>query len=67
MMRQELVAEQILETVKTHPECTLYELMVSLRELKWFEICYEVDRLNRSGQLQLSQSSLGLTTILHAL
>ena len=67
MMRQEIVAEQILKTVKTHPECTLYELMVSLRELRWFEICYEVDRLSRAGQLRLSQSSLGLTTTLHAL
>jgi hypothetical protein len=67
MLRQDIIAEQILETVKAHPECTLYELMISLPELSWFEICYEVDRLSRSGQLQLSQSSLGLTTTLHAL
>ncbi len=67
MLRQELVAERILEVVRAHHECALYELILSLPELSWFEIFDEVNRLNRSGRLRLSQSSLGLTTILQAL
>lgn len=67
MMRQDIVADQILEAVKVHPECALDELILSLPGLSWFEIFHEVDRLSRSGQLRLSQSSLGLTTTLHAL
>jgi hypothetical protein len=67
MLRQEIVAEQILEAVKTYPECTLHELIVSLPELSWFEIFHEVNHLSRSGQLRLNQNSLGLTTTLHAL
>jgi hypothetical protein len=67
MTHKEPAAAQILEAVKIHPECALDELILSLPELSWFEIFHEVDRLSRSGHLQLSQSSLGLTTKLHAL
>lgn len=67
MLRQELVAERILEVVRAHHDCALSELILSLPELSWFEIFDEVNRLNRSGRLRLSESSLGLTTLLQAL
>ena len=66
MTHQETAAAQILEAVKIHPECALDELILSLPELSWAEIVHEVDRLSRSGQMRMSQSSLGLTTTLHA-
>jgi len=67
MVRQDIVADQILEAVRAHPECALDELILSLPGLSWAEIVHGVIRLSRSGQLGLSQSSLGLTTKLHAL
>ena len=67
MVRQDIVADQILEAVRAHPECALDELILSLTGLSWAEIVHGVIRLSRSGQLGLSQSSLGLTTKLHAL
>ena len=66
MVRKHVAADQILEVVRTHPECTLEELIRNLPGLSWFEIFHEVNHLSRSGQLRLSQSSLGLTTTLHA-
>jgi hypothetical protein len=67
MLRQEIVAERILDVVRAHHECALSELIPGLPELSWYEIFDEVNRLNRSGRLRLSDSSLGLTTILHSL
>jgi hypothetical protein len=66
-MRQDIVADQILEVVRIHSECPLDELIKSLPGLGWAEIVHGVIRLTRSGQLQLSESRLGLTTTLHAL
>jgi hypothetical protein len=63
-MQQGTVANQILEVLKTHPECTLEELTQCLRDVDWLDVFLEVDRLSRFGQLRLSQSSLGLTTTL---
>jgi hypothetical protein len=67
MIRQDMAATQILQAVKAYPECALDELIKSLPGLGWAEIVHGVIRLSRSGQLRLSQSSLGLTTKLHAL
>lgn len=63
-MQQGTVANQILEVLKTHPECTLEELTQCLQDVDWLDVFLEVDRLSRFGQLRLSQSSLGLTTTL---
>ena len=52
MLRQELVAERILEMVRAHHEWALSELILSLPEVSWFEIFEEVNRLNRSGRLR---------------
>jgi hypothetical protein len=64
MLQQETVATQILEVVRLNPDCTLDELMRCLRELHWSDVLFEVHKLSRSGQLRLTESSLGLTTTL---
>jgi hypothetical protein len=61
---EDIVANQILEVVKASPECSLEELTLCLRNLHWSDVFYEVERLNRCGQLRLRQSSLGWTTTL---
>ena len=64
MLQQDTIADQILEVVRLYPECTLEELIYRLRELSWSDVLYEVHKLRRSGQLRLTESSLGLTTTL---
>jgi hypothetical protein len=64
MLKQETVANQILEVVRLNPDCTLEDLMHSLRELRWSDVFNEVNNLSRSGRLKLTESSLGLTTTL---
>ena len=66
-MRQGIAADQILEVVRSHPDCTLDELILSLSGLSWSEVFLEVDRLSRSGQLRLTKSGSGFTTTLRAL
>ena len=65
MLHQDTIANQILEVVRLYPECTLEELIYRLREWSWSDVLYEVHKLCRSGQLRLTESSLGLTTTLH--
>jgi hypothetical protein len=67
MLRSDDTAEkQILEVVRTHPDCTLEELTQYLQELSWSEVFLEVDRLSRSGQLLLNQTGAGFITTLRA-
>ena len=63
---EEIIADQILHVVIASPECTLEELTLQLRELHWSDIFFEVERLRKSGRIQLTQSSLGWTTTLRA-
>ncbi len=63
-MQHRNVANQILEVITAQPECTLEGLAQRLQEHHWSDVFLEVDRLCRSGQVRLSQSSLGLTTTL---
>jgi hypothetical protein len=67
MLRQGIAADQILEVVRSRPDCTLDELILSLSGLSWSEVFLEVDRLSRSGQLRLTKSGSGFTTTLRAL
>ncbi len=64
MLQHETVANQILEVVRLNPDCTLDELIQCLRESRWSDVLFEVQQLSRSGQLRLTESSLGLTTTL---
>jgi len=65
MLQQGTIGDRILEIVGADPDCTLEEVTRQLPELYWSDVFLEVERLKRSGQLQLTQSSLGLTTRLH--
>jgi hypothetical protein len=64
MLQQGTIGDRILEIVRADPDCTLEEVTRQLPELYWSDVFLEVDRLRRSGQLQVTQSSLGLTTTL---
>ena len=64
MLQQATIGDRILKIVRTNPDSTLEEVTRQLPELYWSDVFLEVDRLRRSGQLQLAQSSLGLTTTL---
>ena len=63
-LQQETFANQSLEVVRRNPDCTLDQLIQCLRELCWSDVLFEVHKLSRSGQLRLTESSLGLTTTL---
>lgn len=65
MLQYRSSADRILEAVRAHPGCTLEEVEQQLSDLHWSEVFQQVDRLSRSGQLRLAQSSLGLTTTLY--
>ena len=64
MLQQGTIGDRILEIVRANAECTLEEVTRQLPELYWSDVFLEVERLRRSGELQLTQSSLGLTTTL---
>jgi len=64
MLQQGTTGDRILEIVRADPDCTLEEVTRQLPELYWSDVFIEVERLRRSGQLQVTQSSLGLTTTL---
>ena len=64
MLQQGTTGDRILEIVRADPDCTLEEVTRRLPELYWSDVFLEVERLRRSGQLQVTQSSLGLTTTL---
>ena len=63
MTRSESVADQIVEAVRRVPDCTLDEIVRSLPDLGWAEVFLEVDRLSRSGRLQLAKRGLGSYTV----
>ena len=64
MLREDTVAEEILEVVRANPDCTLEELTQRLEWLSWSQVFLEVDRLSRSGQLILTQTGIGFITTL---
>jgi hypothetical protein len=64
MLREDTVAEEILEVVRANPDCTLEELTQRLDWLSWSQVFLEVDRLSRSGQLILTQTGIGFITTL---
>jgi hypothetical protein len=66
MLKQDSVANQILEVVKAHPGCGLDELTTLLPDVSWSEVFVEVDRLSRSGQLRLTRSGSEFLAKLHA-
>ena len=65
-MRNQGVANQILEIVKAHPGCGLDELTSFLPDFTWSEIFVEVDRMSRSGQLRLTRTGSEFLARIHA-
>ena len=67
MSHQVTLADQILQTVRCTPECTLEEFLEDLvqrnPDLSWAQIFLEIDRLSRSGQLRLTARGVGSYTI----
>jgi len=61
------VADQILDMVRAHQDCTLDELIDRLQALNWSEVIVEVDRLSRLGRLRLTHTGTSFLTKLHAL
>jgi hypothetical protein len=66
MLKQDSVANQILEVVKAYPGWGLDELTKLLPDVSWSEVFVEVDRLSRSGQLRLTRSGSEFLAKLHA-
>src|SRR5437867_1865060 len=66
MLQHGLLGDQILEAVRANPDCTLDQLIFKVSGASWSEVFLEVDRMSRSGQLRLTKSSSGMTTILRA-
>jgi len=65
MLQQAFLGDQILDVVRANPGCTLDELILSLPGVSWSDVFLEVDRMSRSGQLQLTQNHAGRVTTLH--
>jgi len=64
MLHQAFLGDQILDVVRAHPGCTLDELILSLPGVSWSDVFLEVDRMSRSGQLQLTQNNARTVTTL---
>ncbi len=64
MLREDTIAEEILEVVRANPDCTLEELTQRLEWHSWSQVFLEVDRLSRSGRLILTQAGVGFITTL---
>jgi len=64
MLQQAFLGDQILDVVRANPGCTLDELILSLLGVSWSEVFLEVNRMSRSGQLQLTQNSARMVTTL---
>ena len=64
MLQQTTIADRILELVKANPDCTLEEVAQQFPDLDWFDVYSKVERLSRSGHLQLIHKSVLSTIIL---
>lgn len=63
MLQQETVADRILKAVGHAPGCQLDDLERSCPGLTWSQVFLEVDRLSRSGQMQVHSNGEGIYTL----
>jgi hypothetical protein len=61
---QTTIGERILDVVRATPGCNLEEVTRQLPDLPWSQVFREVVTLRWLGQLELNESTLGLTTTL---
>lgn len=63
MSRHLTVSEQILKVMRRTPDCRLDDLVLSCKSFPLQALLYEVSRLSRVGQLQLTLVSAGSFTV----
>jgi hypothetical protein len=49
----------ILQTIRRHPQCNLDALVRACPQYTWNQVFLEVDRLSRSGEIELSSAGPG--------
>lgn len=59
MEQQSTSSDQIIQAMTESPGCLLEELVVACPGLTWNQIFFEVDRLSRTGQVQLTRAGVG--------
>ncbi|ALA58666.1 hypothetical protein [Nitrospira moscoviensis] len=67
MAKTAAITTQVLRAVKRRASCEFDELAAECQEYSWSQIFLEVDRLNRLGELRLTQLGDGryLLTLPH--
>ena len=60
MSQQGALADWILGTVRHAPGCPLDDLVFGCPEFTWKQILVEIDRLNRTGQLEAISMGNGI-------
>ncbi len=59
MEQQSTSSDQIIQAVSDSPGCLLEELVSACPDLTSNQVFFEVDRLSRVGQVQLTQAGAG--------
>ncbi len=59
MEQQSTSSDQIIQAVSDSPGCLLEALVFACPDLTWNQVFFEVDRLSRTGQVQLTHAGAG--------
>jgi hypothetical protein len=63
MTRSPIISARILEALRSAPDCRLDDLVLSCKNFPLQTVLFEVSRLSREGQLQLTLASTGSFTL----
>jgi hypothetical protein len=63
MARSPIISARILEALRSAPDCRLDDLVLSCKKFPLQTVLFEVSRLSREGQLQLTLASTGSFTL----
>ncbi len=63
MPKQNGAAHRIMEIVLRSPDCPLEEVVLQCPDLTWNQVFLTVDRLSRSGEVQLMPKGPGVYTL----
>jgi hypothetical protein len=55
--------DRLMEIFIGVPECTLEDIVLKCPDLTWNQVFWEVDRLNRQGQVFLKKKGAGVYTV----
>ena len=53
----------ILQTIRRHPQCNLDALVQACPQYTWNQVFLEVDRLSRTGEIELASAGPGVYTM----